>query len=96
VVVTAPTRRRWPPLVDRTLAAVRACCATPRCRDEVQGVVMVGGSTRMPLVRTAVGELFGREVLTDVDPDEVVAWARPSRPTQLAGNRRTASCCCWT
>jgi molecular chaperone HscA len=55
-------------------------------RDEVQGVVMVGGSTRMPQVQRAVAEFFGKEPLTNLNPDEVVALGAAIQANQLAGN----------
>jgi molecular chaperone HscA len=55
-------------------------------KDQVQGVVLVGGSTRMPQVQGAAAEFFGRAPLTNLNPDEVVALGAAIQANQLAGN----------
>ena len=62
------------PLVERTLDLCRNVLEDAAMAPEhIDGVVLVGGSTRVPLVRRRVAELFGREPLADINPDEVVA-----------------------
>ncbi|WP_096697180.1 Fe-S protein assembly chaperone HscA [Polaromonas sp. AER18D-145] len=74
-------------LTQRTLTVARKALRDAGLgKDEVQGVVLVGGSTRMPQVRRAVAGLFGREPLTNLNPDEVVALGAAISANQLAGN----------
>jgi molecular chaperone DnaK (HSP70) len=55
-------------------------------KSEVKGVVLVGGSTRVPMVQTAVGGYFGQTPLTNLNPDEVVALGAAIQANALAGN----------
>lgn len=72
--------------VRRTLRACRRCLRDADV-DAVDNVVMVGGSTRVPMVRDAVAEFFAREPLIDIDPDKVVAIGAAIQADILVGNR---------
>jgi Fe-S protein assembly chaperone HscA len=77
------------PVIDRTLVPCRMALADAGLQpSQIDEVVLVGGSTRIPLVRRLVGELFGRTPHTDLNPDEVVALgAAVQADILITGNR---------
>ncbi len=76
-------------LVRKTLAPMRkALRDAGLAPDEVKGVVMVGGATRMPQIQRSVAEFFDQEPLTNLDPDKVVALGAAIQANVLAGNRK--------
>jgi len=78
---------RWiRPIVDRTMAPVRQALADAKLTPaEIEEVVLVGGSTRIPLVRRTVEEVFGRRPHTELNPDEVVALGAAVQADILEG-----------
>ncbi|MCJ8349383.1 Fe-S protein assembly chaperone HscA [Moritella sp.] len=76
------------PLVKRTLLACRRSLKDADIsKDDVLEIVMVGGSTRVPLVREKVGEFFAQQPLTSINPDKVVAIGAAIQADVLVGNK---------
>ncbi|MBM4356754.1 MAG: Fe-S protein assembly chaperone HscA [Deltaproteobacteria bacterium] len=79
------------PIVGRTGVASRRALRDAGVRaEELDGVILVGGSTRVPYVRRYVAELFGKEPLANIDPDLVVAYGAAIQADLLAGDTRDA------
>ena len=77
------------PLITRSLEKCRSALKDAQLRrEQIDEVVMVGGSTRIPYVRQRVGEFFGKRPHTDLNPDEVVAMGAALQADILAGGRR--------
>ncbi|HET9122970.1 MAG TPA: Fe-S protein assembly chaperone HscA [Acidiferrobacteraceae bacterium] len=78
-------------LIERTLVPCRRALRDAGLQvSEVEEVVLVGGATRMPAVRTRVAEFFGREPLVSIDPDRVVALGAALQADVLVGNKPDA------
>jgi molecular chaperone HscA len=76
------------PVVDRTIAPVRRALRDAGVKPEqLDGVILVGGATRTPIVRRTVKELLGKEPLADIDPDQVVALGAAVQADLLAGDQ---------
>jgi len=85
----ADLRRLAQPLLDRCGKACRRVLKDAELgKDELDGVILVGGSTRSPVIRDYVRELFGKEPLCDLDPDQVVALGAAVQADVLAGGEQ--------
>lgn len=88
VVTTSDLAKAIDPLIKRTISACRKALRDAGIdKEDVSEVVMVGGSTRVPLVRERVAAFFKRDVHTDIDPDQVVAMGAALQADVLAGNK---------
>ena len=77
------------PLIDRTLPPCKRVLRDAGIRaNDIDGVVLVGGATRIPRVREKASQFFGREPLADIDPDKVVALGAALQADILVGNKR--------
>jgi molecular chaperone HscA len=77
------------PLVEKTIQCCKSALSDAKLTaKDIQSVVMVGGSTRVPLVKKTVSDFFGKDVFDDVNPDEVVALGAAIQADVLAGNQR--------
>ncbi len=75
-------------LISKTMQPVKKALRDAGLRvEDVKGVVMVGGATRMPQVQKAVGDFFRQEPLTNLDPDKVVALGAATQANLLVGNK---------
>jgi len=85
-ITRADLRACAQPLLDRTAKACRRVLKDAELdRSELDGVILVGGSTRSPVVRDFVAELFGAQPLADLDPEQVVALGAAVQADVLAG-----------
>ncbi len=88
-ITKAEFERLISPLVERTIDSCKKALADAKLQTaDIQAVVMVGGSTRVPLVKERVAAFFGKPVYDNINPDEVVALGAAIQADVLAGNQR--------